>query len=271
MLRVQGRMRLSKRWEEGLDVEEKSYTSSAHGTMEFVFLRVSGVWQIDLYAYMRKEHKLESYKLGAVAAHFLKSSKVDLPISELFELFRQGTPQDLSKIGEYCLQDTLLPLQLMQHLRAYQGMLAMARATHVPVDYIIPRGLQVKIFSYIVRKAGEQGYVVPTIKREDTEEDVGEGLSDDDQEDEDITTNKKPRLDSDPTKMFPIFDGQQREPAPKCHHGTKDQRSVGWLLVHSLHPCSVFHAHHPCCMQVQGGNCPGGQGGGIYARPSGVP
>lgn len=88
--------------------------------------------------------------------------------SFITDSWSQGAAADVAQlearaqVGRYCLQDTLLPLRLMAHLNVAIGMMQMAAATSVPLDYLLLRGQSIKSFSYIVKRAGEQGYVVPT-------------------------------------------------------------------------------------------------------------
>ena len=39
----------------------------------------------------------------------------------------------------------------------------MAKATWVPLSYLVERGQQIKVFSQLTKKAREMGYIVPTI------------------------------------------------------------------------------------------------------------
>jgi DNA polymerase delta subunit 1 len=145
----------------GLDT--MTLSSSAYGNNEWKTIRTDGVLQIDLMQIIKKEFKLDSYKLDAVAEHFLEPGvrKIDMPIPEMFRLFR-GSPDDRAKIAEYCVRDTELPLKLVQKLAIIPNMVEMAKATHVPMDFLLPRGQQIKVFSQILKKTRERGYLCPT-------------------------------------------------------------------------------------------------------------
>jgi DNA polymerase delta subunit 1 len=159
--------------EEPAKMIETNLKSSAYGNNEFKTFTTRGMLQIDLLPVMRKEHKLDSYKLDAVAEHFLGDRKVDLPIQEMFRLVRGGRPEDLAKVGAYCVKDTELPLRLVSKLNVLANMIEMAKATHVPLEFLIPRGQQIKAFSQILKMARVAGYVCPTdpaTSKEDTYE-----------------------------------------------------------------------------------------------------
>lgn len=136
-------------------------SSSAYGNNEWVTFKTPGVLQIDLMQVIKKEHKLDSYKLDHVAGHFLDEHKIDLAIPEMFRLYK-GSASDRQRIAEYCVRDTELPLKLMHKLAILPNMVEMAKATHVPIEYLIPRGQQIKVFSQILKKTRERGYLCPT-------------------------------------------------------------------------------------------------------------
>lgn len=142
-------------------MKNETLSSSAYGNNEWQLVETLGVLQLDLLPIIKKEHKLESYKLDRVALHFLGDQKMDLPIKELFELFT-GNAADRRRIAEYCVKDTELPLRLLSRLSILPNMVEMANATYVPLEFLIPRGQQIKAFSQILQRARTQGYLCPT-------------------------------------------------------------------------------------------------------------
>lgn len=46
----------------------------------------------------------------------------------------------------------------------------MARVTGVPFNYLLARGQSIKVLSQLYRKANEEGYVIPSLKGEGTDE-----------------------------------------------------------------------------------------------------
>jgi DNA polymerase elongation subunit (family B) len=151
-----------KRTDMQSELQQRKLESSAYGSNEFYIPTTPGVLQLDLLVVMKKEHKLASYKLDAVAERFLGDRKVDLPIKEMFALYKEGSPAALHKIAEYCVKDTELPIEIMRKLAILPSMMEMAKAVHVPMDYLLARGQQIKVFSVILKKAREEGYVCPT-------------------------------------------------------------------------------------------------------------
>ena len=152
-------------------LEEKKLSSAAYGDNIFNILMMSGRLLIDLFPVIKKDHKLISYKLDAVAEHFLKEHKLDLPPKEIFRCYHEGTPEAITKIAEYCIQDTLLPQRIMNKLNSLTTLIEMAKVTYVPISYLILRGQGIKIFSLVAKYARDFGYVIPTIKHDNDEED----------------------------------------------------------------------------------------------------
>lgn len=140
------------------------FSSSAYGDNEYKMITTEGRMQIDLLELFKREHKLVKYSLNFVAEHFLGDKKVDMPIPEMFDRYERGTPEDIQKIGEYCVKDTVLPLQLMHKLSNIPNLVEMARATYVPMNYLLERGQQIKVFSQICRETQLEEMLVPTIQ-----------------------------------------------------------------------------------------------------------
>ena len=155
---------LGKRKGARVELLNRTLDTSAYGHNEFLVPTTPGMLQVDLLPVIKKEHKLSSYKLEAVATHFLGEHKVDLPIKEMFALYR-GSAADRSRVAQYCVQDTVLPLRLLQRLAILENMVEMAKATHVPVDWLIFKGQHIKVFSLITKKARELGFLCPSKPR----------------------------------------------------------------------------------------------------------
>ena len=140
----------------------KKFASSAYGENIYEMVESIGRMQIDLLELYKREHKLVKYSLDAVSEHFLGDKKVDMPIPEMFERFVRGTPEDMAAIGRYCVKDTELPLKLMDKLANIPNLVEMAKVTFVPMNYLIERGQQIKVFSQITRETRKEGMLVKT-------------------------------------------------------------------------------------------------------------
>jgi DNA polymerase delta subunit 1 len=137
--------------------------SGAYGNNSYLLLKAPGVLDLDLMQLVRREKKLDSYSLNNVSKKYLQDAKLDLPAGEIFAKFR-GSAQDRADIARYAVQDVLLPLRLFAKLNMYDNLAQMSVATCVPMDYLLSRGQQVKVFSLILKQARSMGYVLPDDK-----------------------------------------------------------------------------------------------------------
>lgn len=155
---------LSKLRDFECELKTKTFTSNAYGHTESYHLDMPGILQIDLLQIIKREHKLESYKLDHVGEHFLKERKLDVTPREIFELFLKG-PDERKRIAEYCLQDTKLPMRLMNKLTIFPNMIEMANVTRVPFEWLMSRGQQIKVFSQLVYECRKAGYLIPILPK----------------------------------------------------------------------------------------------------------
>lgn len=114
---------------------------------------------------MQREHKLRSYSLNSVCAHFLGEQKEDVHHSVITDL-QNGTPESRRRLAVYCLKDAYLPQRLLDKLMCFVNYIEMARVTGVPFNYLLSRGQSIKVLSQLYRKANDDGYVVPALKGE---------------------------------------------------------------------------------------------------------
>ena len=141
---------------------EKKLSSSALGDNKLKIVPTPGRFYFDMFHEVKKEYKLDSYKLDNVSKLYLGDQKIDMPPKEMFARFNEGDPDKLREVAEYCIKDTLLPHRLLDRLSTLMNLLEMAKATWVPLNYLVERGQQIKVFSQLTKKARELGYLVPT-------------------------------------------------------------------------------------------------------------
>ena len=141
---------------------EKFLTTSALGDNLFRYIDIQGVVLIDLMKQVQRDHKLDSYKLDAVASHFLKMRKNDVHPSEIFAL-QKGSAADRKRIAQYCIQDCALCNRLLMKLETVANNIGMANVCSVPLQYIFMRGQSIKIFSLIARQCREENHLIPTV------------------------------------------------------------------------------------------------------------
>jgi DNA polymerase delta subunit 1 len=155
----------------------KKLSSSALGDNELKLLPMSGRFVFDLFHEVKKGYKLDSYKLNSVAQLYLGDQKLDMPPREIFARFEEGDPARLGEVADYCIKDTLLPHKLLSKLCILVNLLEMAKATSVPLCFLVERGQQIKVFSKLTKKAAELGFLVPVIYQGTLPEEGYEGAT----------------------------------------------------------------------------------------------
>ena len=146
------------------DFVYKKLSSSALGDNLMKLLPMSGRYIFDLFHEVKREKKLDSYKLDFVAGTYLGDHKINMSPKEMFKRFREEDPVQLREVAEYCIKDTILPHRLLDKLCILLNLVEMAKATWVPLSYLSERGQQIKVFSQMARKARELKYMIPTIR-----------------------------------------------------------------------------------------------------------
>lgn len=155
---------LSKMKGYNCELTMKKLSSSALGDNALKLVSMPGRFIFDLFHEVKKGYKLDSYKLDNVSKLYLGDNKIDMPAKEMFARYKEGDPVKLREVAEYCIKDTLLPHRLLSKLCILINLLEMAKATWVPLCYLVERGQQIKVFSQLTKKAREMGFMVPTIQ-----------------------------------------------------------------------------------------------------------
>lgn len=162
----------------------KTMSSSAYGHNQFNIISMFGRESFDVCFAIRREHKLGSFKLDNVAKHFLGDEKVKISIRTgyndpnstnqlneyevLFMILDKKDPKEISVVCEYCAHDSLLPILLMEKLCLVPNYIEMAKSTRVPIDWLLLKGQQCKVFSQIAYEARLRNYVIPVINNDDS-------------------------------------------------------------------------------------------------------
>lgn len=146
-------------------MKDSTFQSSAYGKSENVDTTIDGRVTFDMLQYVRREHKLSSYSLNSVSAHFLGQQKEDVHHSIISDL-QMGSADDRRRLAVYCIKDAFLPQKLMDKLMVIINHIEMARVTGVPLDFLLSRGQQIKVVSMLYRKCRPLGLLVPTLPKQ---------------------------------------------------------------------------------------------------------
>lgn len=144
------------------DFHTDKLESNAYGANSFNFIETVGIGQIDLIHWFRKNTKLDQYNLDFVSNKFLGENK--RPVSPQ-EIFSMGGPYGDSKsrsvVADYCVQDTALPLRLMENRCMMPNLIEMSRVTCTPFTWLIRRGEQIKVFSQLSKELRKRKFLLP--------------------------------------------------------------------------------------------------------------
>lgn len=152
--------------------KDAKFSSAQTGTRESKEWFVEGRVMFDMYQVIVRDHKLSSYTLNNVSAHFLDQQKEDVHHTQISKL-HAGTADDRRRLAVYCCKDALLPQQLIENRMALVNYVEMARVTGVPFSFLLTRGQGIKVVSQILRKARELGVLMPALRSSKNDDDHG--------------------------------------------------------------------------------------------------
>lgn len=96
-------------------------------------------------------------------------AKDDVSPKEIFEL-QDGTDYDRKRVAVYCIQDCALCITLIEKLKLITNNIGMANVCFVPISYLFLRGQGIKIYSLVSKECRDAGYLIPLLKKENSEE-----------------------------------------------------------------------------------------------------
>jgi DNA polymerase elongation subunit (family B) len=144
-----------------------NWSSSAYKNQSFQFLDAEGRLFVDLLPLVKRDYKLNNYKLKTVASQFLKGlTKDDLSPQGIFKCYRIGMrggrkgEKAMGVVGKYCVKDSLLMNMLFEKLQTWIGLTEMASVCNVPVFYLYTKGQQIKVFSQLYKKCTHENRTV---------------------------------------------------------------------------------------------------------------
>lgn len=73
-------------------------------------------------------------------------------------------------MGKYCVQDTVLVIDLAEKLNVWTTMEEMSNVTSIPISYLQTRGQQIRVLAQIYRETSRKGIIIPFTKKRDDRE-----------------------------------------------------------------------------------------------------
>lgn len=136
------------------------FQSKAYTAQKLVYLDTLGVLLLDLLPIIKRDHKLPNYRLKTVTTNFGLPTKDPFTPQDIFKAFRQFTPDSLSAVGKYCVQDSWITLLLFEKLQIWFGLCEMAKTAHVPIFYLFTEGTQIQMLSQVMEYCMYNNYVM---------------------------------------------------------------------------------------------------------------
>lgn len=146
-------------------IKANTFQSSAYGTNNYERIdNMPGRLPLDILIFIQRGFEQhESYKLDDIAEKKLGQRKDDVSPKDIFRFFASGNPEKVTKVGQYCVQDTALVQLLVSKMDIVTQLFEMANITFVPIAYLLSRGQQIKVFSQISKMTLEKGYSIPNV------------------------------------------------------------------------------------------------------------
>lgn len=142
--------------------EKIKWSSAAFKNQEFQYIHWEGILLVDLLPIVKRDYKLDNYKLQTVASKFLKAEKDPLTPKDIFHAYETMDPQKLSEVGKYCVKDSELVLHLNEYFHCWVSLSEMAKVCHVEMFTLYTKGQQIKIYSQVYKYCLHENIVVNT-------------------------------------------------------------------------------------------------------------
>jgi DNA polymerase elongation subunit (family B) len=148
-------------------IYKKEWSSSAYGPKKFHYIEAEGRLYVDILHVVRaspdKKLQFPDYSLRYVTDQILKKAdlvKDTLKIRDMFELYSIGNPDDIARIGMYCVQDSYSTLLLYQTLNIWFDLSEIANIAHVPASYVYVRGQGIRMIPGIHKYCMQTGRIM---------------------------------------------------------------------------------------------------------------
>lgn len=100
-------------------------------------------------------------------------TKLDVSFKEMNRAYRERDGATMAAVARYCRQDTAVPQWIMDRKCVLSDLVEMAKVTWVPIEYLVVRGQQIKVFSQLCKAARESSWAVPSNPACDEETPLG--------------------------------------------------------------------------------------------------
>ena len=131
-------------------------------TGRFSITRVPGTNTIDMYAFMRQNYRLSSYKLENIAQNFGLAGKHPIEVKHIYYGF-DGSDDERAVVAAYCAQDCDLLIHVARRSQFEVTLTQFARIMLTPAELMWSSGQQIRLLHQIVYTAHRSCFIVDQI------------------------------------------------------------------------------------------------------------
>jgi DNA polymerase elongation subunit (family B) len=139
------------------------FSSKAHGTQKSQKPHIPGITNVDMYTLLKRnlQYKhFKSFKLDYVSQKILGKRKNDLSIRKMRECFISNNSDMNSLIQKYCIQDTILPLDLWLIDGNWEFTIQLSKITMCFPSDVLSRGQSFKVTCQLFAYARKMNHVL---------------------------------------------------------------------------------------------------------------
>jgi DNA polymerase elongation subunit (family B) len=140
--------------------DRDKWASQAFGKQNIIRFESEGRLFFDLCPFIKRNYKLVNYKLGTVAQHFKVGEKDPLKPKDIFRCYREFTGPSLSRVGFYCVVDSLVTTYIWEKLFLWISVSEESVVNRVPIITLYTKGQQIKMYSQVYEHCMYHNYVV---------------------------------------------------------------------------------------------------------------
>lgn len=148
------------------------FESKAYGSQKLIYLEAEGILFIDLLPVIKRDYKLQNYRLKTVTTHFKLQTKDPLTVDGIFRCWELNTPKSLSRCGYYCMVDSIITLKLYEKIKMWFGLCEMANTARVPIPYVFSKGTQIQMYSQVIHYCMYNNIVIVSGYRTDPNDEL---------------------------------------------------------------------------------------------------
>lgn len=143
-----------------------NWASSAYGKNVLCWLETTGRFCVDMMVVIQRDYKFNDYKLETVSQALLNKGKNDVSAIEMFEIFehclqnKPGCDDEMLRVMEYCLQDSVLPTELFEKINGWAFLIESANVMNVNPIELFTRGQQLRLMNQYYDKCAGMGYSI---------------------------------------------------------------------------------------------------------------